>query len=80
LLSSEMLVNYHLALFPPDVLIRPDMPGIGLFSMEKISVAIQAGERAARQVQPQLQALVRSPLPPKKSYKPPPFVSAPPAP
>lgn len=80
LLSSEMLVNYHLALFPPDVLIRPDMPGIGLFSMEKISVAIQAGERAARQMQPQLQALVQSLLPPRKSHRPPPFVAAPPGP
>ncbi|MBN1427005.1 MAG: patatin-like phospholipase family protein [Anaerolineae bacterium] len=78
MISSEVMVNYHLALFPPDVLIRPNMPGIGLFSMEKISVAIRAGERAARQSLPQLRALVRSPLPPRKSRALPSFVTVPP--
>lgn len=76
LLSSEMLVSYHLALFPPDVLIRPDMPGIGLFSMERISVAIQAGEHAARRVKPQIEALVRNPLPLRRSRQLPSFVVA----
>ena len=76
LLSSEMLVNYHLALFPPDVLIRPDMPGIGLFSMERISVAIQAGEHAARRVKPQLERLVRNPLPTRRSRQTPSFIIA----
>lgn len=80
LLSSKMLVNYHLALFPPDVLIRPDMPGIGLFSMERIAVAIQAGERAARRVRPQLEALVRNPLTTRRSRQPLSFVVALPRP
>ena len=71
LLSSEMLVDYHLALFPPDVLIRPNMPGIGLFSFEKIPVAIRAGEQAAQQVYPQLRALAHSLLLPRKPRKPP---------
>jgi NTE family protein len=76
LLSSEMLVSYHLALFPPDVLIRPDMPGIGLFSMERMSIAIQAGEHAARQVKPQLAALARSPLLARRSRRMPSFIIA----
>lgn len=76
LLSSEMLVNYHLALFPPDILIRPDMPGIGLFSMERISVAIQAGEHAARRFEPQLERLVRNPLPTRRSRQVPSFIIA----
>jgi NTE family protein len=80
LLSSEMLVNYHLALFPPDVLIRPDMPGIGLFSMERISVAIRAGEHAAHRVKPQLEALVKNPLPRHRSRQLPTFVVASPRP
>lgn len=80
LFSSEMLVNYHLALFPPDVLIRPDMPGIGLFSMERMSVAIRAGEHAARRVKPQLEALVRNPLYARRSRKMPSFIRVSPRP
>jgi NTE family protein len=76
LLSSEMLVSYHLALFPPDVLIRPDMPGIGLFSMERMSIAIQAGEHAARQVKPQLAALAKNPLLARRSRRMPAFIVA----
>jgi NTE family protein len=80
MVSAQTLVTYHLALFPPDILIRPDMPGIGLFSMEKMSVAIQAGESAARQVRPQLQTLVRNLLSLPKRRRAPSFVIAAPIP
>jgi NTE family protein len=80
IVSSQTLVSYHLALFPPDILIRPDMPGIGLFSMEKISVAIRAGEVAAQQVRPRLQTLAKNPLPLPRSRRASSFVVAPPIP
>ncbi len=53
-LSHYTLSQYHLAMFPPDVLIQPEMPGIGLFSMECIDDAIAAGERAALAAKPQI--------------------------
>jgi NTE family protein len=57
LLSYDTLVHYQLAAYPPDVLIRPYMPGIGLFSMELIPQAIQAGEDEARRFAAAIKAL-----------------------
>jgi NTE family protein len=48
ILSYDTLVQYQLAAYPPDILIRPYMPGIGVFSMELIPLAIEAGEAAAK--------------------------------
>lgn len=78
LLASDLLVHYQLAVFPPDVLIRPDMPRIGLFSVERIPEAIRAGEQAARQVKSQLEALVKNPFYRRKPHELPPYVVVPP--
>lgn len=58
-LSYQTLTRYQLALFPPDVLIQPDMPHIGLFSTDRIPEAIHAGERAARACHADLQKIMR---------------------
>ncbi len=49
MLTHDTLVEYQLAVCPPDVLIRPDMPGIGLLSMDRIQEAILLGEQSARE-------------------------------
>jgi predicted acylesterase/phospholipase RssA len=58
MLTNGYLTDYHLAAFPPAVLIRPNMEEVGLFSMEMIASAIIAGEDAARQSQPEIRKLV----------------------
>jgi NTE family protein len=59
-LSFSMLVHYQLALFPPDVLIRPVIPDtVKVLSMERMREAAEAGERAARQMIPQIRAIMR---------------------
>lgn len=58
-LSYQTLTQYQVAIFPPDVLIRPDMPDIGLFSMEHIPDAIRAGEQAARDRRDDLKKIMR---------------------
>lgn len=55
--SYDTLVQYQLAAYPPDVLIRPYMPGIGLFTPELIPLAIEAGEAAARRFARKLKRL-----------------------
>jgi NTE family protein len=59
MLTNDRLTDYHLAAFPPDVLIQPAMDAIGLFSMEMIASAIVAGEEAARESQPEISKLLR---------------------
>ena len=59
-LSFSMLVHYQLALFPPDVLIRPVIPDtVTVLSMEQMREAAKAGERAARQMSPQIRAVMK---------------------
>lgn len=58
-LSSKTLTGFQLALFPPDVLIQPDMPDIGLFSTDRIAEAVAAGERAAQAKRAAIKALMR---------------------
>ena len=58
-LSSLTLTRFQLAVFPPDVLIQPDMPDIGLFSTDRIPDTIRAGERAARARANEIRAIMR---------------------
>jgi NTE family protein len=59
-LSFSMLVHYQLAMFPPDVLIRPVIPdNVKVLSMERMREAAKAGKRAARQMAPQIRAIMK---------------------
>lgn len=57
--SQNLLVQYHLTMFPADVLIAPNLAGIGLFSMEAMAEAALAGEQAARQHQAEIKKLLK---------------------
>lgn len=60
ILSYNALVQYELAAYPPDVLIRPDIPNVGLMSMERLPETIEPGEAAAREAAPAIQQLVQN--------------------
>lgn len=47
-MSSQLLVDYQLALYKPDVLIKVDLPGVGLMSFDRLQPVIETGERTAR--------------------------------
>lgn len=64
MLSLRVLEMYHLAAFPPTVLIRPALGDIGLFDMHRTNEAIDAGEREGRKAMSELKKLTaRSWLP-----------------
>jgi len=46
--SNQMLADYQTSLFPPDVLIKPDLPNIGMLALDDIHSAIEAGRIAAQ--------------------------------
>jgi NTE family protein len=54
MLTNDKLSEYHLQLFPPDILIQPAMPKIGLFTMEFLEDAIRAGVEAALALAPEI--------------------------
>jgi NTE family protein len=56
-LVSNRIAELSLRLTPPDVLIRPVAGSIGLFAFDLAWQAYQAGEAAAREALPQLEAL-----------------------
>ena len=56
---SRRLTEYSLQLHPPDLLLRPEAGGIGLFAFDLSSVAFQAGVACARAALPQLIALAQ---------------------
>jgi NTE family protein len=56
--SYHLLVQYHLSLFPPDVLLRVVMPDIELFSIEMMHKAAEEGEAVARQHQSEIRSLI----------------------
>ncbi|HEC24348.1 MAG TPA: hypothetical protein ENI95_15700 [Chloroflexi bacterium] len=60
-LSIQTLASYHLSAYPPDILICPEMPQVGLFTVERIPEAIRAGEEAARRFQDQIRRLTKLP-------------------
>lgn len=57
MLTNDKLSEYHLQAFPPDILIRPEMPKVGLFTMEFLEDAVQAGTNAAQAMAPQIRKL-----------------------
>lgn len=57
--GQALVRQYHLTLFPPDVLIHPELSDIGLFSMERLGDAIARGEDAARAAAPLIGRLLR---------------------
>ncbi len=75
MLSYRTLVRYELAAYPPDVLIRPDLPALGLMAMENILDTVPAGREAALESAPAIRALMRRPyvLHQRPSYGPPPL-------
>ncbi len=59
LLSYHMLTEYELALYPPDVLIRPRVGEVGILAMERITETIEAGEHAAASAVHAISAIMR---------------------
>jgi NTE family protein len=55
------MTNYHLKIDPPDLLLRPDIPNDLdiLMSFDRPDEAVAAGEKAAQEALPQIQALLR---------------------
>ncbi len=78
IVSYQTLVSYELANYPPDVLIRPDLPPLGLLAMERSLSAVESGEEAARKAAPRIRALIRPPYfrPARPGYPLPPLVIA----
>jgi predicted acylesterase/phospholipase RssA len=58
-LPSAALAQYYLQMYPPDVLIAPRMPRISLLEMDQIPASIHAGEYAAREARPKVEALLK---------------------
>lgn len=58
-MPSDLLAEHYLELFPPDVLIKPDISAVPILEMEMVPHSVAAGERAAREVQPQIEALLK---------------------
>ncbi|HOA25111.1 MAG: patatin-like phospholipase family protein [Aggregatilineales bacterium] len=63
ILSYATLVKYELAAYPPDVLIRPTLPPVGLIAMEHLRDTIEPGERAAREVADDIRRVMQQPHP-----------------
>lgn len=61
ILSYSTLVKYELAAYPPDVLIRPELPPVGLLAMEHIRQTIPPGEAAARAVVEDIRRIMQLP-------------------
>jgi hypothetical protein len=61
--TVSMANRTRLALYPPDLLLDVQMPGVGVFSTAKNGEAIDAGYRVAHEHRAALRALAR-PLPP----------------
>jgi NTE family protein len=61
--TVRMANRTRMALYPPDLLLDVELPGIGLFTTNKSGEAIDAGYRVARERRAALRALAR-PLPP----------------
>lgn len=60
-IMQAQLIKVRLSLFPPDVLIDPQMDDVGFTSFNKFQRAAEAGEKATRQLAEQLKALVSKP-------------------
>lgn len=74
ILSHNYLVSYELAAFPPDVLIRPNLPAIGMLGLDRIADSIGPGEEAARAAIPQIRAVMRRRRLPRRDHSLPPLV------
>lgn len=74
ILSHNLLVSYELMAFPPDVLIKPDLPAIGLLGLDRIVDSIEPGEEAARAAIPRIRALLNRRRMPRRGYPLPPLV------
>jgi NTE family protein len=59
MLTGDALAHYQLQTHPPDILLRPHMPNIGLFSMEMLQQAINAGENCAKAMEPDIRQLLQ---------------------
>ncbi len=59
-MSSQVLVDYQLALYKPDVLIKVDLPGVGLMSFDRLTPVIEKGESTARQVAGEIEQVVNA--------------------
>ncbi len=78
ILGYRTLAAYEIAAYPPDVLIVPALPPLGLLAMEHTLSAAASGEEAARQAAPRIKALIRPPYlrPARPSQPLPPLVTA----
>jgi NTE family protein len=59
-LSYHTLVQYELILYPPDVLLQPDVGAVGLLALDHIPETVEAGTSAAREATPRIRRLMRS--------------------
>jgi len=61
MLTQHLLTRYELSLYPPDVLIGVQVPGVGLMAFERWEETVGLGEDAARAVEHRLRAIMRRP-------------------
>ena len=61
MITQHLLTQYELSLFPPDVLIKVEVPGIGLMAFERWEETVALGEEAARRVEPRIRAMMKRP-------------------
>lgn len=59
MMTSDALVHFQLQVAPPDVLLRPHMPKIGLFSMDMLQQAIDAGENCTKAAEGDIRQLLQ---------------------
>lgn len=63
MLSYSTLVKYELAAYPPDILLTPELPPVGLLAMERLRDTITPGEQAAREVIDDIRRIIQLPPP-----------------
>lgn len=69
MLTGDALAQIQLQACPPDILLRPHMPNIGLFSTEMLQQAIDAGEACASSSEMEIRQLLQQRYHTRKSPK-----------
>lgn len=67
-IMSRKLVEQRMQQSPPDLMIEVMLEGVGLFDLDQIDVALEAGEASARQRLPELLDLCDTSLPKRLAY------------
>lgn len=67
-IMSRKLVEQRMQQSPPDLMIEVMLKGVGLFDLDQVDAALEAGEAAARQRLPELLDLCDASLPKRLAY------------